>query len=66
MNKPEFLVSNLATAKLDVLWEIALIENGTCPKPEDSFSGFFVEGYEFAFLDLEAKTTCELEKIDIV
>lgn len=66
MNMSEILTYNLATAKLDVLWEIALTEKGILPEPQDSFSGFLVEGYEFAFLELEANTAFQLQEINII
>jgi hypothetical protein len=56
----------LVKAELSVMAELALIKLGLPEQENDGFSGYIVEGYEFAFLELEAVTPLQKNIVDNV
>lgn len=59
----DVLVSELEDAKQSLLSELSDVKGGTLAEPVDAFSGYIVEGYEFAFLELQSTTTMQLDLV---
>ena len=57
------LSCDLAIAQINVMAELALIKLEVDLPENDGFSGYIVEGYEFAFLELDATTPLQLSII---